>query len=410
MSPRSRAPSVALVTYSTKPRGGVVHALSLAEALHRRGEVVHLFALGEGGFYRPTEVPHTIFPAPPWASTLEERVFRSIDALTRGLAEVLPESYDIVHVEDCIAARAATSVRDDDAGPPVLRTVHHIDDFTTPSLVECQHRSVLDPDHLLTVSDSWRRQLRQSYAVEADVIHNGVDTTRFNAEPPIPLDVLRRRIGATERFLFLTVGGVEPRKGSDTLVEALAALRDTLEAPPMLATVGGHSFQDHRPYRERVYARISELRLEGDFIQVGTVSDEELTSWYQAADSFVFPSVKEGWGIAVMEAMAAGLPAVTSDIPVFGEYLEHERNALLAPAGDATGLAEAMRRVVEDEQLRARLGAAGPRLAAAFTWDRAAERHGALYRRLANAGAATDTAEGSPRPSALHGLRGRVPR
>lgn len=379
---RTASPRIALVTYSTKPRGGVVHALNLAEALHRRGEPVHLFALGEGGFYRPTDAPHTLFPAPAWAPTLAERVFRSIDALTRGLAQVLPGAYDVVHVEDCIAARAATHVRDVVASVPVVRTVHHIDDFTTPSLIECQHRSVLDPDHVVTVSDSWRRELGDLYGIDADVVHNGVDTTRFGGKPPLAPEVLRRRVGATDRFLFLTVGGVEPRKGSDSLVEALAELRDDVEPPPMVATVGGHSFQDHRPYRERVYRRISELGLDTDFVQLGTVSDDELTSWYRAADGFVFPSVKEGWGIAVLEAMAAGLPVVASDIPVFREYLRDEENALLAPAGDPAGLAEAMRRVVGDRQLRARLSAAGPCLAADFTWDRAAERHGELYRRL----------------------------
>lgn len=383
------SPRVALVTYSTKPRGGVVHALNLAEALHRREEPVHLFALGEGGFYRPTDAPHTLFPAPAWAPTLEERVFRSIDALTQGLAEVLPGAYDVVHVEDCIAARAATHVRNDVASVPVVRTVHHIDDFTTPSLVECQHRSVLDPDHIVTVSESWRRELADLYDVDADVIHNGVDTARFEGPPPFAPDVLRRRIGATDRFLFFTVGGVEPRKGTDSLVEAFAKLRDNVEPPPIVATVGGHSFQDHRPYRERVYRRLAELELHTDFVELGTVSDEELTSWYHAADGFVFPSVKEGWGIAVLEAMAAGLPVVASDIPVFREYLRDEENALLAPAGDPAALAEVMRRVVDDRRLRTRLGAAGPQLAADFTWERAAERHAELYRRL------TDTEAGA---------------
>src|SRR5919201_5145886 len=78
MSVASRAvPEVALITYSTKPRGGVVHTLCLAEALRALGQPVHLFAMGDPtqGFYRPTEAPYTIIPAPAPADTLEERVW-----------------------------------------------------------------------------------------------------------------------------------------------------------------------------------------------------------------------------------------------------------------------------------------------------------------------------------------------
>ena len=80
---------VALVSHSTKPRGGLVHTLSLAEALHARGVDVHLLALGDPaeGLFRPTRVPHTVLPGPTKAgTTLDERVFRSIDTLASGLA------------------------------------------------------------------------------------------------------------------------------------------------------------------------------------------------------------------------------------------------------------------------------------------------------------------------------------
>ena len=78
---------IALVTYSTKPRGGVVHTLSLAEALLRAGVRVHVVTLGQPGtgFFRPTAVPFTVVPAPPRGETLEERVFASVDALEGGL-------------------------------------------------------------------------------------------------------------------------------------------------------------------------------------------------------------------------------------------------------------------------------------------------------------------------------------
>lgn len=391
MSPRSgpgtgrggARPRVALVTYSSKPRGGVVHALSLGEALAAAGERVHVFALGEDRFYRDTTAPYTLFPAPEWHPTLEQRVFASIEALTAGLTKALPGRFDVVHVQDCIAARAATAVRDALAPVPVVRTVHHLDDFTTPSLVDCQHRSVHEPDHVLAVSDHWRAELARQYDLDAPVIHNGVDVARFAGHPPIDAVSLRRCIGADDRFLFLTVGGLEPRKGSYELIEALGRLRAVYDPPPVLAVIGGHSFQDHRPYRERVLARAAELGLDDQLVVLGTVSDDELVSWYRAADAFAFPSVKEGWGLAVLEAMGAGLPVVASDIAVFREYLTHGHSALLPPVGDAEALAAAMGALVDDPTLRARLAAAGGDVARAYSWQRAAARHAALYRDIA---------------------------
>ena len=136
---------IALVTYSTKPRGGVVHTLALAEALTAAGVDVHIVALGDvgSGFFRDTPVPYTVVPAPPPAETLEQRVFNSVDALEQGLRS-FGRRFALVHTQDCISARAAARVRDAGIGPRVVRTVHHIDDFTTAALVDCQRQAVLE--------------------------------------------------------------------------------------------------------------------------------------------------------------------------------------------------------------------------------------------------------------------------
>ncbi|HEV7193842.1 MAG TPA: glycosyltransferase, partial [Jatrophihabitantaceae bacterium] len=130
-------PRVALVSYSTKARGGVVHTLSLAEAMVEDGMRVQVVSLGDPdeGFYRPVRAPYSVVPAPEPADTLENRVFASIDALEAGLAEIA-DAVDIVHTQDCISARAAARVRDSGADIRVLRTVHHVDDFTTAALID----------------------------------------------------------------------------------------------------------------------------------------------------------------------------------------------------------------------------------------------------------------------------------
>jgi glycosyltransferase-like protein len=267
----------------------------------------------------------------------------------------------------------------------VVRTVHHVDDFTTPAIVECQRQAILEPDHLIVVSDHWRRVLRHDYGVAADVVRNGVDLERFSRSPASGRQALRARVGAEHRPLFLTVGGIEPRKGSADLIEAMGELRRTLTPPPVLAVVGGHSFQDYAAYRERVFARAEDLGLElgSDVVLLGTVGDDELPLWYRAADAFVFPSHKEGWGLVVLEAMASGLPVVATDIPVFHEYLLAGQDALMVPPGQPTLLADAMRRLTTDAELRTRLRLAGPRVAGRFRWDDTARIHRSVYGRLA---------------------------
>lgn len=400
----TRLPRIALVTYSTRPRGGPVHTLELAEALHDLGCPVHVFAIGDpaAGFFRPTGVPHTVFPGPEPGGTLEDRVFASVDALARGLTAAVPGRFDIVHVQDCIASTAAMTLRAEHPCLPLVRTVHHLDDFTTSALVNCQHRSVLEPDHLLVVSKFWRRALREGYGVDATVVTNGVDGGRFakGGQSAAQRAGLRARVAANGRFLFVTVGGIEPRKGSLHLMEALGALKATDRQAPMLAVVGGHSFQDHAAYREAALARAAEVGLtERDVVVLGTVPDDELPGWYHAADSFVFPSVKEGFGLVVLEAMAAGLPVVASDIPVFREFLGDGR-ALLARAGDSGSLTAAMRRVMTDPAVHARLAAGGPAVAAGFSWEATARQHLAFYDRVLTSAA----------PSAASGLSVAAPR
>ena len=177
-------PPVALLTYSVKPRGGVVHTLHLAEALHEAGYPVRVVALGDPaeGFFRPVRAPCTIVPAPPHLPTLEERVFASVDALAEALP-ALAAGYPLLHAQDCISARAACRVRDASGGaaPLVVRTVHHVDDFTTQALIDCQRQAIAEPDRVLVVSEQWRRILAEDSGVSATVVRNGVDLDRYRS-------------------------------------------------------------------------------------------------------------------------------------------------------------------------------------------------------------------------------------
>jgi glycosyltransferase involved in cell wall biosynthesis len=113
---------------------------------------------------------------------------------------------------------------------------------------------------------------------------------------------------------------------------------------------------------------------------VGTVSPAELERHYRAADLFAFPSTKEGFGLVALEALAAGLPVVASEIDVFRTFLAHGESALLSPAGDGGALGRALARVARDRPLRERLAAGGRKVVDAYGWDTAAVAYEDVYR------------------------------
>jgi glycosyltransferase-like protein len=383
---------VAMLTYSVKPRGGVVHALEVAEALARRGHEVELMALARPGeeLFRPAGVPvrlvrHIPIDAPSSARgtvrEFDERIQRMLEVYAEGLGPILADgSYDVVHAQDCLSANAALDVRDAGVVDHVIRTVHHVDDFTSPSLIECQDRSIADPDHVLCVSQPWVERLAAEFGRRALLVPNGVDTRRYRpARDAGERAAARAGAGIDGRFTVLTVGGIEPRKGSLTLLEGFAALHELVPAP-LLLIAGGTTLFDYRHERDRFHARAHELGVAEQVRVLGPLEPEAIERLFRAADAFAFPSVKEGFGLAALEALAAELPLVASDIDVFRGFLADGESALLTPAGDAGALAAALARIAGDPGLRERLRAGGRRVAARYTWDASAAAHERAYR------------------------------
>jgi glycosyltransferase-like protein len=378
---------IAMLTYSLRPRGGVVHALELAEALARRGHHPELMALGPLGaeFFRPPAVPARIVRHVPPEAPFDERVQAMLDAYRDGLAEILAHGrFDLIHAQDCLSANAALELRERGIISSVIRTVHHVDDFTSPSLIECQRRSIVDPDTVLCVSEPWIRRLVELYGVNARLVRNGVNRRRFRpAADAAERSRDRALAGLDGHLAVLSVGGIEPRKGSLTLLEAFARLcRLVPELDPVLVIAGGATLFDYRHELGRFRARLDELRLASRVRMLGSVGCGELERLYRSADLFAFPSTKEGFGLAVLEALASGLPVVASDLDVLRTFLTHGRSALLVPVGDSTALADALAHLARGGEASARLRAGGLELAASFTWEAAAEVHERVYAEL----------------------------
>jgi glycosyltransferase-like protein len=376
-----------MLTYSVRPRGGVVHALSVSAALAARGHVLELFAIAPPGvgFFREPPVPAHVVPHVAPDAPFDERICALIDAYTDGLRAPLRDGgFDVIHAQDCLSANAALALRDEGAIAAVIRTVHHVDDFTSPSLIACQERSIAGPDHVLCVSEPWIGRLHEEFGVEAELVANGVDVERFHpARDDVERAAARDAAGLESELAILTVGGIEPRKGSLTLLRAFAAARKAMpDRRPVLLVAGGATLFDHRDEIGRFDALREELDLDGDVRVLGPVSDAELESLYRAADLFALPSVKEGFGLAVLEALAAGLPAIVSDLDVFRSFLADGESALMAPVGDDRALAAALVRAAESPALAEHLRAGGRAVAARHGWDRAAAAHEAFYERF----------------------------
>ena len=357
---------IALLSYSTKPRGGVVHTLALAEALAATGADVTVWSLGRGGdsqFYREVDprVRLSIVPFPEVEGEgVGPRILRSISVLRDAFNS---SGYDIVHAQDCISANAAGRC---------IRTVHHLDTFTTPELVACHDRAIVEPFAHVCVSAAVAAELATGWGLKATVIPNGVDSARFAAAAAGTPDAVARRAGWRHRFgrYIVTVGGIEPRKGSMDLLDAYSLLQAT-DPELRLVIAGGETLFDYRDYRADWEKRAAELGVSP--VVLGPVADADLPSLVAAAEVFAFPSHKEGFGLAPLEALAAGVPLVVADLPVLREVFRDAASYASGPSELAAQLLAA-----RNQDRRAK----GRALAAGYTWETAAKAHLDLYSRL----------------------------
>lgn len=377
---------IALLTYSTKPRGGVVHTLSLADELASLGHHVYVFAISAGeSFYRTVNVPHTLIPAEVISGeSMDDKIKRYINIYAEHLT-ALNENYDIYHSEDCISANALLLLRNQGLIKFFVRTIHHVDDFTSQCLIDCQLKSLLEPDFRLVVSKFWQKEIYSRYALNSVLIHNGVNLDKFRED--ISKEKAKKRFSVDGCNVMLSIGGIEPRKNTLTALRAFNIARSHFKAKgERLVWIigGGETLFDYRTYREEFFAEVERagFKLGEDIIVLGNIADDTIPALYAAGDVFVFPSVKEGWGLVALEAMASGLPVAASEIEPMTEYLKDGENAFLFEPLDYDTLAEGIISIIEKTELRQRLIENGKKTAESYSWRNTALKHEEFYSKI----------------------------
>ena len=230
-------------------------------------------------------------------------------------------------------------------------------------------------DAIITVSESSKRDIVQQYRLDPAKVHVIYEAAAPEFVPASPEAVarVRDRYGLPERFA-LHVGTIEPRKNLTRLVEALQRLRDRGLTIP-LVVAGGKGW-----LYEGFFQRLEELGVRHDTHFPGYVASEDLPAVYTAATLAVVPSVYEGFGLPVLEAMSCGAPVACSDrssLPEVGGGA-----ALYFDPYDEEAMAEVVATLWMQPDRAAALGAAGREQASRFSWQRAAEQTLAVYDRL----------------------------
>jgi glycosyltransferase involved in cell wall biosynthesis len=189
-------------------------------------------------------------------------------------------------------------------------------------------------------------------------------------DDPAVLDRLRYGHMLPDRFI-LSVGSLEPGKNRATLLKAFAELRRR-GVEQNLVVAGQRAWKYGADFR-----LAEDLGLKGHVVFTGYVMPEEMPALYNAADLFVFPSLYEGFGLPVLEAMACGVPVVASNVSSIPEVAGDA--ALLVDPRDDAALCDAMERILKDSGLQATLRQRGVERAATFSWEKAARETIAVY-------------------------------
>lgn len=286
--------------------------------------------------------------------------------LVHGLVNVLPLA---AHCPGVVTVHDLAFVRTPQTLPPLKRAY----------LTALCWASVARAAHVIAVSHQTAADLQHYFgtsAAQITVIHNGV-AARFTPRTEEQLQRFRRRSGAPERYL-LYLGTLEPRKNLDLLLRAFARWRyngDNGNREVKLVLAGARGW-----YCDELFRRVEALDLSQCVHFPGFVPGDALPDWYAAAEAFIYPSLFEGFGLPVIEAMACGTPVICSQAPGVAEVAGDA--AITFAPHDEAALTAALHLVMSQAALRNELRRRGLARAAHFSWQQCARQTAEVYLRV----------------------------
>lgn len=304
--------------------------------------------------------------------------------------------YDLIHSHYWLSGLAALDLRAE-WGAPVVHMFHTLaamknrvartpDESASELRLQSEIRLLGETDRIVAATQAEMAQLQWLYRADTNritVVPPGVDTTRFY---PIPKDEAVEFIGTpAKQCMLLYVGRIEPLKGIDTLIESMAIMkqRGILDIFPLcLAIIGGDpdvSDEQMTAEMERLQAMRESFGIDDMIMFLGKQDQDTLQYYYSAAEVVVVPSHYESFGMVALESMACGTPVVASETGGLAFLVKDGETGFHVPAADPDALADRLIELMQDSELREKLGKQASEYAKGFTWSIVADQILELY-------------------------------
>jgi len=385
-----------LATLGGKDTGGMnVYVRDLTRELGKHGVGVDVFTRSQD-----EHVPHVLhdlgygnrivhIQAGPEIPLSKETLAKYIPDFIQGIQDFADSKelrYDLIHSHYWLSGLIALELRLKWQVPIVQmfhtlavmknRVAREEEEEASKLRLDAEERLMRESDRIIAATQAELAQLQWLYRADVNrirVVPPGVDTTRFY---PIPKDEALEFIGPPARHcMLLYVGRVEPLKGIDTLFEAIAILKQEgflVINPLCLAIIGGDpeaSTEEMSSEMDRLQNLRESLGI-GDLITfLGQRDQDTLQYYYSAAEIVVVPSHYESFGMVALEAMACGTPVIASETGGLAFLVKDGETGFHVPAVDPEALAERLKELMQDEDLRAKLGEQAAIYAKEFSWS-----------------------------------------
>lgn len=301
-------------------------------------------------------------------------------ALIRGLISVKLDGIKAIHLGDGLLTPLGAAIKSI-CKVPVTVTVHGLD-VVYPNKIY-QHlitRSLYKMDHIIAVSQNTLNEClkRGVGRQKCSLIPNGVDPDKFKtgmAKKQLRQE-LNKDIGIDlrDKKILISVGHLVKRKGFDWFIENALP---RLDKNTLYFVIGGYGHQSQGNEMEKINQLIKKLKLEKRVFLMGRVSNEQLKTFYNAADLLIMPNIKvkgdvEGFGVTILEAASCGLPTIASDVDGIKDALEDGQNGFLVQSEDSDSFLAKINELLNTPQLKLRLGKKAKKYVKNYNWKKIA--------------------------------------